>query len=197
MTIAITQDGTRVELKSDGTWVEINGSAESRGEFRGVPWGASMQDVRAREASPAKFEGEDVLVFPERLSDMDVAAVYVFVAGRLVRAKYMFEEEYTNANRYIESFYQVKSLFAGKYGDPREDRTIWRDDLFRDDHDAWGRAVERGDLTFIAEWATDETEIGLILHGNDYESHLAVEYNSVALKPWAESLQNDAQHDLI
>jgi len=153
--------------------------------------------VRAKEGQAAKYDGDDLLVYPQRLNDMDADAVFIFVADRLVRAKYMFQEEFSNENRYIEAYFRVKSLFAGKYGEPVEDRTIWRNDLYRDDPDDWGRAVERGDLTFLTSWATPQTQLALLLHGNNFESSLAVEYESVLLKPWAESLQIAGEHDLI
>lgn len=197
MVTAVSDDGMVVELNVDGTWSKSERSVSRTGDYRGVPWGATAEAVQAREGRDAKIETDDVLVFGERLSDMDADAVYVFVGGRLVRAKYMFQEEFTSPNRYLDAFHQVKTLFSRKYGEPSKDETIWHDELFRDDYRDWGKAVERGDLTLIASWATEQTEIGLILHGNDYEAHLAVEYSSISLGPWAASVQSEAEHDLI
>lgn len=197
MAIAVADDGMVVELRSDGTWTKTTRSAVEPGDFRGVAWGASTAEVQARENREAKYADGDVLVYPQRLVDMDADAVYLFVSGRFARAKYMFGEDFTSANRYLDAFIRVKTLFSGKYGEPGDDRAIWHDDLYREDPDDWGRAVERGDLTFIASWATPRTEIVLLLHGNDYQSHLEVEYTSILLKSWAESVKNDAEHDLI
>jgi len=194
---AISEDGSMVELRSDGTWARTSSTVGATGDFRGVPWGVSKDYVRDKEAQPATYEGDDLLVYPQRLSDMDAEAVYIFLSGRLVRAKYIFREEFTNENRYIDAYYRVKALFSGKYGEPKDDHTIWRDDLYRDDPDDWGRAVERGDLTFMTTWATPATELALLLHGNNFQSHLEVEYTSVLLQPWAESTTTAVEHDLI
>lgn len=197
MVTAVSDDGMVVELNMDGTWSKSERSVSRTGDYRGVLWGATPEAVRTREGRDAKIETDDVLVFAERLSDMDADAVYIFVGGRLVRAKYMFREEFTSPNRYLSAFDQVKSLFTRKYGEPVEDKTIWHDELYRDDYRDWGKAVERGDLTLIASWKTAQTEIDLILHGNDYESHLAVEYTSISLRAWVESVVKEAEHDLI
>jgi len=197
MAIAVSDNGSIVELRDDGTWVRITAREPSEGDFRGIPWGASRQEVRAKEAQGAMHDTDELLVYPQRLSDMDAEAVYIFVADRLVRAKYMFREEFSNENRYIDAYLRVKSLFAGKYGEPVEDSTIWRNDLYRDDPDDWGKAVERGDLSFLTSWATPETQLALLLLGNNFESSLVVEYESVRLKPWAESVQKAGAHDLI
>ncbi|MDE0546351.1 hypothetical protein [Microbacterium sp. C7(2022)] len=197
MVLAVSDDGMVVELRSDGTWAVASTVSTASGDFRGLSWGSSVADVRARERRDAKLEGQDVLVFPERVSDMEADAAYIFVAGRLTRAKYIFTEKFTSPNRYLVAYQQVKTLFSGKYGEPDEDLPVWHDNHYRDDPDGWGLAVERGDLTFFTSWTTTRTEISLILHGNDYESQLSVEYTSSALKAWAESVQLEAEHDLI
>lgn len=196
MVIAVSDDGRVVELYEDGTWSPSNQVRPAAGDFRGVSWGASAQAVREREARPNKLESDEVLVYDERISDMNADAVYIFAGKRLVRAKYMFTDEYTSPNRYVAAFHRVNSLFSRKYGAPSEE-SVWHDDFYRDNYEEWGRAVERGDLTLIASWTTPHTELALILYGNDYESHLEVEYASIALKSWAESIDNASTHDLI
>ncbi|MDN3495203.1 hypothetical protein QL996_04630 [Planococcus sp. APC 4015] len=194
---AVADDGAVVELNEDGSWSRVSKPGSLAGDFRGVAWGASVVDVRSRENADPVFAGDGLLVFSERLADMDSEAVYIFDGGRLTRAKYIFREQFTSPNRYLGAYSRVQILFTAKYGDPESDRTIWHDELYRDDPDSWGNAVQRGDLTLLSSWTTRQTEIGLLLHGNDYEAHLEVEYVSIELKAWAESLRSQSELDLI
>lgn len=196
MVIAVADDGRVVELSEDGTWRPTTRGNLGSGDFRGIAWGAARSEVAASQSNPT-FQSEDLLVYTERLVGLAADAIYIFVAGRLVRGKYMFTEVFTSPNRYLDAFESVRTLFERKYGPSPNNRQIWHDNLYRNDPGDWGLAVERGDLTLMAEWATSTTEIGLLLHGNDYEAKLVVEYESIAFKPWAEGVTSQNELGLI
>ncbi|HEY8485973.1 MAG TPA: hypothetical protein VIL11_01140 [Limnochordales bacterium] len=147
--------------------------------FRGVPWGASREQVMAAEGRQPFAADERRLVFLDSLLGYQVAAVYSFTDSMLTQAAYVLVERFSNYNRYLEVFGELKEALQAKYGPPEQDQTLWSVRLYRDDPEMWGFAVAMGHLSRLAGWQTPKTRIGLGLTGNNGEVYLAVVYWSV------------------
>jgi len=181
---ATTENGSVVELLQDGTWRPASPSAppEDAG-FRGVQWGASRMEILAREGRSPDRETDRVLIFQTRLADLGCEAVYILLPdGRLVRAKYLVIDSYSNDQRYLATYDSLRELLGKKYGKPTEENTYWSDELYQDDPSNWGMAVSAGHMARYTNWYIGDTHVLLYLTGNNFEISVGVEYGSVKLR---------------
>lgn len=194
-----TSDGREIELLSNETWrcrTEESSVVQAmsqphpanvstfRGfQFRKTRWGMSEREVRDSETSDPAFESTDALGFQSIVAGLSCETFYIFIDNQLVRGKYVFNERHSNNNHYISDYVTLKELLTEKYGlplsrDNRQRDQIWLNDLYQDDSDDWGTAVAAGHLVYLTEWQQEETKIGLILRGDNYDISLAIEYAS-------------------
>ena len=147
------------------------------GGFRGVPWGATMAQVKRTEKA-AVHSSDSILVCPCKLAELDAYAGYVFVDDKFVRGTYIVTEQHANLTLYVNDYANLKNIVQKKYGNPTEDGTIWRDDLYKDDPGRWGMAIATGRMSMLTEWELPHTQISLMLYGDNYEIHLSLSYIS-------------------
>jgi hypothetical protein len=154
----------------------------SKTHFRNTSWGMSEEQVKKIEKS--KFEGRKLmddglllLVYKGKQAGYDCSIGYGFAEDRLVEASYRFLIEHTNHNLYIDDYNNVLAQLKEKYGTPYE-KTIWNNSFYKDDPDALGLALSMGHVTLGAMWNLSETEVGIILTGDNFEINLAVFYNT-------------------
>lgn len=181
---AITEDGETVILKDDGTWfITPNAKGDlSNQVFRNATWGMSKSQVKITEKEKPKSEDDSFLVYVGKVAGMNALIIYVFVDNKLVRAKYSFIENNSNRNDNITDYNNLKKLFEKKYAKPKEDKFIWKNDLYRDNSSEWGFAVSLGHLLFYSQWETSNTVITLTLSGENHRTELVAEYYSKALE---------------
>ena len=149
-------------------------------EFRGIPWGASMQEVLESEGEPID-RSADGLVYETEIGGLAAHASFHFVGDRLVAALYYFTEQYASYNSYIDDFRRIKKLLIRKYRDPKEDVVRWEDDLFKNNPEDWGTAVAIEHLKFLAEWETDNSNITHMLLGKNYKVTHTIAYHSLSM----------------
>ena len=176
---AVTEDGTRIELRSDGTWSPIGpppDEIQPKEGFRKASWGASREDIQLVEVGEYDVDTPELLVIPARVGELNFNAVYILLGDQLVRAKYMLTETYQNKNHYLNAYETLKQSLAKKYGQTRSDDTYWSNDLYKDDHQDWGMAVSCGHLMQSATWQTTETDVLLTLDGEGFEVRVGIQY---------------------
>lgn len=179
---AITDDGKRVELKSDGTWVFASAAAPvANSGFRKARWGMSPAQVQQSEPGANWEIQENLCLFESRLADLSCLVAYIFVGDQLCRGKYIITEAYANDTNYIYTQEQLKEMLIKKYGKPDTDNEYWLDDLYRDKPTEWGMAVGRGDLSRFTFWRSPDTDICLSLQGENFVCNLTIEYASPQL----------------
>jgi hypothetical protein len=179
---AITESGAAVLLNQDGTWAPADlVISQSQEGFRKAPWGASPSAVKASEGGDPGLEQDDYLDFEVRLGRFRCLATYIFVAGQLVRGKYLVLEEYQNLNNHLHDYDELKASVAKKYGTPTKDDTYWSNDLYEDDYAEWGMAVSCWHLSRFAHWGSAESEINLAVYGQNFKVTVSVEYASKTL----------------
>lgn len=183
MMFATTGDGRRVVLSNDGTWKLSDlltptpaGGSSDKGRFRGVPWGSSKSVVKSIERAPIEFEEDALITFKVQLLDIECLAVYRFDEDSLFMTKYLVTHEHSYSNAYLSDFSQIKEALISKYGDPSKDDTYWANDLYRDEYDDWGLAIEVGHLSMFSSWSLPDMTVLLGLSGDNYEISLSAEY---------------------
>ncbi len=152
--------------------------------FRKTIWGMNREQVKETEKEKEiAYEDERTLSYEDSILELDCSIVYIFVEGKLVRTKYAITERHSNGNKYIEDYSTLKVALNKKYGEPLElEKIIWEDDRFKKDRKDWGVAIGLGELVYVVEWETSETEIVLILDGDNFEIRLEIQYISKELK---------------
>ncbi len=149
-------------------------------DFRGVDWGSPLAKVQKTEEAALLKAGKDFLFYKGELAGIDVRFMYKFVNDRLVEGSYLNSATHTNRNDFISDFKKLKELLTKKYGAPKVDDTVWRNDLYKDDPAQWGFAVSLGHLAYLASWETDRTTIKPLLHGDNYKISHGIIYTERA-----------------
>ncbi len=150
--------------------------------FRKTKWGMSKSDVKNSEPLKLFQEDDNLLGYKTNVLDKDVFLGYVFVDNQLVRTRYVLAESHSNDNDYINDYLDFKATLTKKYGNPVDDQTIWKNDLYKSDNSGWGTAISIGHLVFYSTWISSSTEIINTLTGDNYDITCAVEYKSTNLK---------------
>ena len=143
-------------------------------------WG--MNQDHLRDLVPGKLERQDpqALVFTRSLADHDVLEGYDFLEGSLVRGRYVCLQRPVNGlNEFLDYYAAVKQSLTDAYGTPKEEVTVWENDLYQPLPDYWGIAVQMGHLHYAATWETPEGTMSMELTGN-HHSRLTIEYRSRA-----------------
>lgn len=182
----VTTEGEEIILREDGTYEigkvdppeketdDVAGSG-----FRGVPWGASVAQVKEHEEWELKKESEGSLFFNGTLLTREVNAVYLFTDGILTRACYLFVHPRMNKTLYVQDFSEVIDVLTRKYGEPEKDDWFWFNDRYRDKPSEYGMAIQLGHLARHAEWQLEDTMIQAMLSGENFEVTFVVFYDSL------------------
>ena len=178
---AVTIDGKSVLLHESGKW-EFNEKVEKKSvfSFRKTHWGMSKSQVKKTETGKI-VRDDNVLGYKGNIAGLDTVIAYIFVDDKLVRAKYIFIEKHSNKNDYINDYSSIQKILNKKYGKPADDKTYWKNDLYKDNYQGWGMALAVGHLTKYSNWKVSDTEVWLSLNGDNYEVSHSAEYSSVKL----------------
>lgn len=169
---------------------------EAQTHFRMAQWGMSKEQVIKLEGEPdrqTKPEGLELTAYKRKIANLDCAVCFIFTENKLTRGKYIFYEEHSNKNFYIDDYNEIKSILTDKYGNPKKDKIIWLNDFYKEYYADWGLAISEGDLRYYAEWETPETEIRLALHGDNNEILLEVEYAGIKFIEFEEKVKKKAR----
>jgi len=179
-------------------------AAASPADFRQTRWGMSEVEVRAAEGRPpsSTSTGESAVI--QRYDSVSAAGmsahvVYIFAAGKLVRAKYVFDQDHRELNDFIADFRAVEPVLREWFGKPANERAIWEDDSTQLEPKSYldqdratpasilpsdplvGLAVALGHLRLFTQWQEARTKITHALTGEDSRIVHQVEYKSVEL----------------
>ncbi len=159
--------------------------------FRNTKWGMTIEDVKASEPLVIAKEDGNILGYKTSVIGKDVFLIYFFTDNKLTRARYALAVTHSNKNDFISDYNDFKKILIKKYGDPVEDESIWRNDLYKSDYQSFGMAISVGHLIYYSKWSTDDTEINNMLMGENYDISCIVEYTSVALKEIEKKAQEE------
>jgi hypothetical protein len=154
-------------------------------DLRGVRWGMTQQQVRARESGAPResrgSNGERVMEYRAvPFARLSGRLFYFFVDGKLVRAKYLVEAEHDNLNDFIGDFRSVDAHLREMRGKPAAERAVWTNDSTQTEPKSYleqdrsspadilpsdklvGLAVSLGHLKLFTRWESARTST---LHG--------------------------------
>ena len=150
--------------------------------FRKTKWGMSIAQVKSSEPLNVAEESTTLLAYKTTVIGKDVFVTYFFIDNQLVRATYLLTRSHTNKNDFITDYNDFKKILTTKYGKPKANESLWKNDLYKDDYSDWGFAISLGHLIYISSWETPDTEVNNMLMGENYDITCAVEYSSKNLK---------------
>lgn len=155
--------------------------AEEKYDFRKTRWGMSIKEVKASEKINLIAQHKDSLVYgPEIICNKNCNAVYFFVDNKLYQGIYDFYETHTNTREYLYDFKDIVELLQKKYGEAQLRQHG------ENNYDDKMVAIAMGELSYIARWELDDTEISLLLSGGNLEIHLTLFYESKQLRGLAD-----------
>ncbi|WP_242120945.1 hypothetical protein [Aestuariivivens sediminicola] len=135
--------------------------------FQGLTWDSTKEDVNAK--FPESMKIGKYLSVDTNVNYLDASLIFRFEEGNLNLIMYTFKEKHSNENIYIEDFLNLKELLIEKYGEPNLDETEWRRDLYKGDTQYYGLAISMGDLIYKVQWLLPDTDIRLLLYGDNYK----------------------------
>ncbi|RFA15333.1 hypothetical protein B7R21_04780 [Subtercola boreus] len=115
------------------------------------------------------------------LAQLTATALYLFVDDVLTRAKYLITQEHSHDGAFLMDFRTLGDFLGQKYGPPTSVEEFWNNDLYQDSPNEWGMAVSAGHLSRYEIWNLPETDIYLVLAGDNYQVRLEIEYTAKAL----------------
>lgn len=159
----------------------VTGLAKEK-DFRKATWGMSKQEVIKSEGKKPKQTADNVIVYNDNIAGLSCYAGYIFTENKLTRGSYIFTVKHSNNNDYIADYENIKNLLKKKYGEPEADSIVWKNDLFRSEHQQWGTAISIGHLVYYSTWETENTSVELSLTGENYKMEFRLDYMSKQLK---------------
>jgi len=117
--------------------------------------------------------------------------VYIFAKDKLVRTKYIFQQEHDKKNDYLADFTMVDAFFMGTMERPTTQRVAWYNETYKGEPQKYGVAVSLGQLLYSTQWKGARTIVTHALSGENGTITHEVEYVSVALEPWEEQVTKD------
>jgi hypothetical protein len=172
-------------------------------DFREAVWGMTQAQViateRNRPARTSESGGEIMVQYgASKLGAMNGRPIFIFANDKLVRAKFLVEEEHSDKNEFIRDFHEVESLLKDRYGKPKDERAIWEDDATQDETKNYldqdratassilpsdrlvGLAVALGHLRLYTIREGGRTKVLHVLAGADHQITHQIEYRAVA-----------------
>ncbi len=174
-------------------------------ERQSTDWGMSPQEVKDNETvqpawelqSPVLEPYEHRISYHTQIEGIDTALTYTFYEDQLGNAKYVFENQHEDTALYVNDFHSVKGWITETYGPPTSYQEIWLDKLYQYDKTLWGQAVLRGHLVMVAEWATQGTQIHLVLDGGDDTIGLVADFSSTSIVVPVSLKPSDTEEDTL
>jgi hypothetical protein len=149
-------------------------------DFRKSSWGDSQKAVMKKDGKPTYIKKYTLQYAKFKLAGYDTNLYYYFHKDKLYQACYAFQFKFTNPNNYVEEYYRIIKLLEKKYKKV-EPEYIWLNNYYKDDTAHYGMAVAMGHLRIATKYILGDTEILLLLSGENYESDIILGYKSLKL----------------
>ncbi|MDR1771735.1 MAG: hypothetical protein LBS02_14040 [Hungatella sp.] len=175
-----TEKQTITSIAETKTIVETVETRENA-NFRNAYWGDDIETVKKYETDILwTEETQKAIIGKSKVLNMNVDIGFTFGDGKLYQGAIMFNyNDHTNDNLYIDDYNTIKNALKEKYGEPNEDKQVWKNDLFKGDVSHYGTAISCGQLQYLAIWENENTRIILGLIGDNYKINLGIIYENV------------------
>jgi len=165
-------------------------------DFRNVTWGMTEAQVRSAEAATFVHKQPqgplDLLMYSDRLLDVDVFVGYAFIDNKLVRANYLLKETFINTNNYFKVFDKLSAALDAKYGEVKLN-VKWLNNTYQGDSNQYGLALSMGHLVARKSWDLPNTLVQLGMFGENFKVTLVIEYRSKKLM----HLETEAKDNVV
>lgn len=167
-------------------------------DFRNTIWGMDRAQVVATEGiTPSQTHvrgGEVVLRYESsRFAGLDCRVVYIFAKDKLVRTKYVFQQEHDRKNDFLADFTMVDAFLMGTIERPTEQRVSWHNETYKTEPQHYGVAISLGQLLYSTQWKGTRTVVTHALTGENGAIIHEVEYVSVDLEPWEDQITKEQE----
>jgi len=167
-------------------------------DFRNTSWGMDRAQVVVTEGMPpnqtAERGGEIVLRYESaRLAGIFCRVVYILARDKLVRTKYVFQQEHSDKNDFLSDFVRVDAFLIGMMESPTEQRVLWRNEVYKTEPQHYGIAVSLGQLLYSTQWKGTRTIVTHALTGENGVITHEVEYASIDLESWEDQLTKEQE----
>ena len=151
------------------TEYRYTGTNAAIGIFRGQSFGTTKATVKSLETVPLFDDQNNVLQYNTTVAGVDSSVMYSFnSSNQLYQCGAVVSSNYYDDNLYIDDYYDYLEALTEKYGEPKTNEILWKDDLFKGDPNDYGLAVSIGDLAYYAQWDFDDFDIMVLCSGKEY-----------------------------
>ena len=170
-------------------------------DLRKVSWGMRQAEVKTAETAEAFGEPSPTqLSYFDTLVGLECAIFYNFTNSELTKAVYIIinNEDYLT----IQAYEKIDNLLTKKHGESENKGLSWQDGIRRRPQKTYGEianAVANGDVEYYAGWATDRTDVFLVLckAADEYRVIVKLDYSSVDLHRIATDMEFENDIDLL
>ena len=144
----------------------------------GIKFGMTKDEMTACEGREPDGKDDEYFLYSNLTSAGKKASIgYKFIDGKLEGIVIMFKETHVNDNLYIDDFDDIDASLTKKYGSHIFLREMdWKNDLYKDDKNDYGRAISYGHLRITSLWFLDNCNISHMLSGDNYSITHALGY---------------------
>jgi hypothetical protein len=151
--------------------------AMAQSAYRNFIWGVSPQDVKKFEKAAFYKEENGSLYFLEMRNKTRVLLRYDFQDGKLWRARHEYVELFNSTpHNLLSNILAEEESLSKIYGSPVRQQLIWKDDLYKNYPQFWGRAYGSRDLRFETQWQKDDTQVVLESYRNANDPYYTLGY---------------------
>lgn len=142
----------------------------------------SREEIKNIEGTPFETDEEMIIYDDLKIVGKDVQLAYYFNKNdQAYKAVYMSVEEHTNLTDYVIDYNDFVSALTEKYGSPKEDKTAWKNNLYKDTPSDWGLAVALGHLVKFTTWETENASIRISLTAENNNIYTFIAYRSTKI----------------
>ncbi|MBL7473735.1 hypothetical protein [Robertkochia sediminum] len=147
-------------------------------DFRNTTWGMSRAEVIQAEGGEPDMNTEQLVLYKTTVAYMEAMVGYFFIKDTLCKASYIFNNDHTNQNEYVEDYERIQSILTDKYGRPEKSEEEWKVTNWKDNPGFIGHALSQGDVVLYNVWSNEDVIIQQKLYGEDYNILHSVLYES-------------------
>lgn len=159
--------------------------------YKNAKWGMAKEQVKSSFPDMMFKDEGKMTYFLSKIAEEDVMIGFDFVDNKLYLVVIGFQISTMNKDVYISKFNKFEELLIKKYGDP--DQRVRRGSTNRYTSDA--DAISMGEGVYFDTWKTPESEVSLLLTGDNFELNLGIRYQSIELGKEKEKLDKEKSLD--
>ena len=159
--------------------------------YKNAKWGMTKEHVKNSFPDMVFKDEGGMTYFLSKIASEDVMVGFDFVKDKLYLVFIGIQVKTTNKDLYIGKFDKFEELLIKKYGKPDQRARRGSTNSFTSDVDA----ISMGEGVYFDTWKTLESEVSLLLTGDNFELNLGIRYQSIELGKEKEKLDKEKSLD--